>query len=785
MIQLELDSRQKLFIISAYASCTNKEKIHDDLSIIFQKLKLHELNNKYIIIGDLNARHNLWGDSVNNTKGSQLNKWLNDNSFIYNSKILHSLQPTYKNADSYIDIAICDKNLKTKEKNLNLHDYESDHFAISMTLQLESAIQRSENNSQPYFLYKKTKWAKFTKEIEKKYKTLLPNNINLTNEEIDKQIEELESVIRPALQKATPCYKEKSHLEDLSKSKKIQNLYKKKHQIQTKIHRIRHYDNFHYSQERRQLNSQLNKVKIDLYNEFKKATNDNWNELVRSINYKDSANFFPKLNKIFKKNMDNQSIKNIEISATEAAILTEKNIIFNKTNANAANRINIDDEENLPNIIGTLFERINTEDQPDNSPLEKIIKKKVSEIKEEFAKLTTFTTFSATNKSTNPTVTRDNVIHFTNVREVARLIKWMSNKTSTGWDEIPNVALKRLPYICIRNYTIIFNNCINNAYFPTVWKLAKLIVLIKKSNEPNSIDNFRPISMLPAISKIFERIINQIIEKFSIKNQIIPPQQFGFRKKHATTHAIHKLVADINWHMSKGDMVGAVLIDLKKAFDSVWHEGLIYKLYKFGTPAHLLKLIYNMITNRSFKISLNGIISILFLITKGLQQGTVISPALFNIYSADILRLFDLNNNKDTYGIAFADDLIAYLGNKKMAVIEENLQKIYNKISIYYKNWKLQVNPKKCETILFRDILEGKDLYTRKNWRKFEIKDSANNIAIPHKRVVKYLGVHLDDRLKFNEHLKIQLKKAKDTFNKLHRLFYHKHLDKRANSYRG
>ena len=357
----------------------------------------------------------------------------------------------------------------------------------------------------------------------------------------------------------------------------------------------------------------------------------------------------------------------------------------------------------------------------------------------------------------------------------------MSNKTSSGWDGIPNIALKRLPKICIRNYTVIFNNCSNNAYFPEVWKLAKLIILIKKISEAISIDNIRPISMLPPISKIFERIINRIITYFStVKKPVIPPQQFGFRKSHATTHAIHKLVSDLYWHMSKGDMIGAVLIDLKKAFDSVWHNGLIYKLAKIETPIHLLKLIYNMILNRSFKVSLNGIVSNQFWISKGLQQGTVNSPALFNIFTADILRLFDLNNNKNIYGIAFTDDVIAYIANRKMAMIEKNLQIIYNKISDYYKNWKLQVNPKKCETILFRDVLEGKDLYTRKNWRKFQIKDTSNDIVIPHKRIVKYLGVHLDDRLKFNDHMKIQLNKAKDTFNQLHRLSYSKHLNDRA-----
>ena len=287
-----------------------------------------------------------------------------------------------------------------------------------------------------------------------------------------------------------------------------------------------------------------------------------------------------------------------------------------------------------------------------------------------------------------------------------------------------------------------------------------------------------PISMLPPISKIFERIIKFSITTFAAKNEIIPPQQFGFRKNHSTTHAIHKLVADIYWHLSKGEMVGAALIDLRKAFDSVWHNGLIYKLFKKEFPIHLLKLIFNMISERSFKLILNGITSKQFLITKGLQQGTVNSPILFNLFTTDILKM--LNKIKNAYGIAFADDLIKYIAGLKMSSIEEQLQAAFTKIINYYKNWKLKVNPKKCETILFRDILDGKDLHTRKNWKNFKIVDTISNTIIPHKRTVKYLGIHLDDRLKFNHHIQIQVNKAKNTFNKLHRLFYCKHLSNRA-----
>ena len=104
------------------------------------------------------------------------------------------------------------------------------------------------------------------------------------------------------------------------------------------------------------------------------------------------------------------------------------------------------------------------------------VNKKIAELKEKFKNLGTY---SETNRASDPAHS-DGLIQFTSIKEVSKLIRWWSNKTSSEWDGILNVALKRLPRICIRNYTVTFNNCLNNAYFPEVWKLAKLIILIKK-----------------------------------------------------------------------------------------------------------------------------------------------------------------------------------------------------------------------------------------------------------------------------------------------------------------
>lgn len=225
------------------------------------------------------------------------------------------------------------------------------------------------------------------------------------------------------------------------------------------------------------------------------------------------------------------------------------------------------------------MEGINKLPDTTNKNLHNIINNKVNEFKREILEKQYITEFSSNNTALNPVINEETNC-FTCYKEVESLFKGLANKTSASFDKIPNIVLKNSTKRIIRNYTILFNNMLNQGYFPDKWKVAKVITLIKKRDQPTEPDNLRPISLLPVISKIYERLINRSIVSFSEKNNIIPEQQFGFKKKHSTIHAINKLTSDINWHHSKKDMVGACLIDLRKAFDSVWLEALIYKLIK-------------------------------------------------------------------------------------------------------------------------------------------------------------------------------------------------------------
>ncbi|GFV25528.1 RNA-directed DNA polymerase from mobile element jockey [Trichonephila clavipes] len=147
-----------------------------------------------------------------------------------------------------------------------------------------------------------------------------------------------------------------------------------------------------------------------------------------------------------------------------------------------------------------------------------------------------------------------------------------------------------------------------------------------------------PISLLPVLSKITEKIIQKRLCQYLNDNDILIPQQHGFRVGLSTSHQLLRVVGYIKAGFQNRKSTGAVFLDIQKAFDRVWHVGLLYKLIKINTPPHLTKLISSFINNRSFSVKVNNTHSTNRRIIAGTPQGSSISSILFNIYVNDIPR---------------------------------------------------------------------------------------------------------------------------------------------------
>ncbi|GFU79073.1 probable RNA-directed DNA polymerase from transposon BS [Trichonephila clavipes] len=214
-------------------------------------------------------------------------------------------------------------------------------------------------------------------------------------------------------------------------------------------------------------------------------------------------------------------------------------------------------------------------------------------------------------------------------------------------DGIKNIALKALPLNAITNITKIINSCLQLNYFPQEWKHALITVIPKPGKDKRFPENYRLISSL---GKIFEKILLNKINSHCEENSKILVFQHGFGQQTSTQHQLLRVTNHItNGYNNRTYTVG-LFLDVKKAFDRMWHDGLIYKMIIFNFPTYLIKIIHSYLDNRTFNVKYNNVHSNQRPILASTPQGSILSPALYNIYTSD----FPTANN--TSVCLFADD---------------------------------------------------------------------------------------------------------------------------------
>ena len=169
----------------------------------------------------------------------------------------------------------------------------------------------------------------------------------------------------------------------------------------------------------------------------------------------------------------------------------------------------------------------------------------------------------------------------TNEEEIISILKTFNVTKSSGSDEIGNILLNRCCYSISVPLCIIFNNCLQRSVIPSVWKKADVIP-IHKRDDPTDCRNYRPISLLSPTSKVLERIIFNRLYEFCMSNNLLTYKNSGFKKRDSTVNQLIHLSHLIYKGLDDGKKIAAVFLDLSKAFDRVWHEGLLYKMERIG-----------------------------------------------------------------------------------------------------------------------------------------------------------------------------------------------------------
>lgn len=329
--------------------------------------------------------------------------------------------------------------------------------------------------------------------------------------------------------------------------------------------------------------------------------------------------------------------------------------------------------------------------------------------------------------------------------EVERIIKGLKN-SSAGYDGIHSKVLKHSYRSILEPLTHVLNLSILQGFFPSEMKLAKVIPLYK-SGDAMKIDNYRPVSVLPLFSKLLEKLMYNRVLAFINRNNLLYEYQFGFRQHHSTNMALITLVDKIAAAIDNSEILVGVFLDLKKAFDTVNHDLLLKKLFKYGIRGESYNWFKDYLTDRKQFVSFNYVESCRLTIKCGVPQGSILGPLLFLLYINDLSNVSEILTP-----IIFADDTNLFIKGKPDNQIFDTLNHELTKVKHWLDSNRLSLNIDKTHYIIFRSNRNKTD------FGKYTI--FINNHKIHCVEHVKFIGVTIDACLTWSTHIKLTKSKV-------------------------
>ena len=672
----------------------------------------------FILVGDLNSKTQSIGCKSQDQSGEVLDLVLTDTSFvIHNNEIptyyqfrsdIRLNKELFQNIAQYseiLDLAISSSNLTNRIRNFEVltdHNMTSDHCPISFNVQLSENQTLDSIDSKSRLNFAKADWPLFRKILDDNAKNLTFSNLETLN--INDLNNLISQQILAAVNKSVPKFLGRGHN---SLPKIIVDLIKNKREIRKEMIKSKSPN----------LKTRYNKITSEIKVLIKEYREKVW------LNMLDKFGPYPVSSRLFWK-----KINEARTSKKSAAIPTlVKDSVEYKT-----------DEEKAKIFASMLSEIYAAKDNANDfdNDLKIKIDKEVSEhnLSNDYIRFSTY--------------------------DIIKAIQKIKINSAPGDDQIHNILLKNIPHDYISK---VLNVLVNRAVvsgIPEEWKKAKIIMIPKgeKSNDP---EKYRPISLTSCLGKLVERLIKKRLYEFLESKDLLVKQQSGFRNKKGAADNLIFFTQKISETLNKGKKACGIFFDISKAFDKVWHNGLIHKLIKLNVPSYILKYIIDFLKDRKSNVSVGESLSEFFRILCSVPQGSVLGPLLFLIFINDI----PLNDQKHiSYSSLFADDLAKIFFFNKKGKVKGRIKIYLKSLVLWLFKWRLKMNASKCCYTIFSGA-------GSKNKEKFEMNFVNGNI--PYNSNPVFLGVTFDEFLNFRNHAESLEKRARKRLNII-KIFSHK-----------
>ncbi|UYV76333.1 hypothetical protein LAZ67_14000036, partial [Cordylochernes scorpioides] len=653
------------------------------------------LTDNTIIVGDLNAKHQLWGCSTPNPRGKILSNLFDDNAFM----CLNDGNPTHHsysyNTAQALDISFSSPDIFHKCKWQILKSIGSDHLPILIEI---STKTKTSSIKEKFWNFKKANWNLYQQNTNEDFrkaptriKDLEQNWISFKNTIIKAA---KVSIPRGNIKKWIPNY---TH-----QAKDIQTLITKRNELQKKC-----------TQNQTNCRTELNIVNAKIKRLYVNMKREKWKQTCENLNPRNP----------------NTKLWHLAKQIDRAQPQTENTNMIKNTDGTPATN-----DKNAANLLGNSYQissKIKFEIK--DKKVEKKARKIIHDCK-------------------NVTSTHNIFHEKINMKELDYALENTDLNKTPGPDGIHGQMISNLGKNGKEKLLDIFNNSWKTGKLPQDWKTATIIPIKKLDKSADDPKNYRPISLTSICCKLMEKIILRRLTYHLDTRNLLPKEQYGFRKGHGTIDQLlffTQKVKDAQNRKPTNHTIAAFL-DLTQAFDKVWKNKLITKLYKhFKIDGKAITWINDFLKNRYIRVKYNGTLSKTFKLYHGLPQGSVLSPTLFTLFIAGIEEKI---SHKTNIGL-FADDIILWSSNTNWKKAERDLNKTLFHLEKFANKHKLEFNPQKSETCLFT---------TDKKLYKIRPKIILKEQHLQYNKHPKYLGYTLDPEINSSNHIEEVIRKGRD-----------------------